>query len=144
MKISTKCRYGFRAVLQIAELYGSVPCKRKEIVKRQKLSDSYLENILIMLKSSGLIETTRGIKGGYVLSRPPEEITLLEIFIALEGPLQLVECVDLPEKCINSQECITRTVWKKLSDSWKAILSDMTLQSLLDQKNSTDCHNFCI
>ncbi|MFP4015222.1 MAG: RrF2 family transcriptional regulator [Chitinispirillaceae bacterium] len=137
MKLSTKCRYGLRAVLQIAQT-GDVPCKRKHIASEQELSDSYLENILIMLKSKGIIATTRGVNGGYILGRDPSSITLLEVITALEGPLVLVECVGKSDTCGKSLACTARSVWQELSASWNRILGKTTLQDLLDRKNRNE------
>ncbi|MFP4164895.1 MAG: RrF2 family transcriptional regulator [Chitinispirillaceae bacterium] len=137
MKLSTKCRYGLRAVLQIAEA-GDRPSKRRDIAAEQNLSDSYLENILIMLKSEGIISTTRGVKGGYVLGRDPSSITLLEIVTALEGPLDLVDCVGDSKVCGKSLDCVARSVWQELSASWNKTLGGITLKDLLERKKRNE------
>lgn len=137
MKLSTKCRYGLRAVLQIAQA-GDVPCKRKHIASEQDVSDSYLENILIMLKSDGIITTTRGVNGGYILGRDPSSITLLEIITALEGPLDLVDCVGNSDVCGRSLACTARSVWQELSASWNKILGGTTLKDLLDRNSRNE------
>ena len=134
MKLSTKSRYGLRAVIEIAKTFGSVPAKRKNVAANQGISDSYLENILIVLKNNRIIETTRGVKGGYVLSRPPREITVLEIINALEGPLDLVDCVNSNATCAKTDTCATRTIWKELADAWNSILGKMTLQDVLERE----------
>lgn len=135
MKFSTKTRYGLRAVLEIAR-NESCPLKRKEIAAIQEVSDSYLENILIVLKSNRIIETIRGANGGYVLSRSPSQITVMEIVEALEGPLDLVECTFSPSVCRKSDQCITRSIWKELADSWRSILGNKTIADLLEKEMS--------
>lgn len=135
MKFSTKTRYGLRAVLEIAR-NGDCPLKRKEIAAIQEVSDSYLENILIVLKSNRIIETIRGANGGYVLSRSPSQITVMEIVEALEGPLDLVECTFSPSVCRKSDQCITRSIWKELADSWRSILGNKTIADLLEKEMS--------
>jgi Rrf2 family protein len=105
MKLSAKARYRLRAITEIAKSYGGAPAKRKDIAEKQGLSDSYLENILIVLKNIRLIETTRGSNGGYVLCRPPSQISVLEIVEALEGQLDLVECVFSAKSCEKS-DCV--------------------------------------
>ena len=134
MKLSTKSRYGLRAVIEIAKTYGSTPAKRKNVAANQGISDSYLENILIVLKNNRIIETTRGVKGGYVLSKPPREITVLEVVNSLEGPLDLVDCVGSNATCAKTDTCATRTIWKELADAWQAILGRMTLQDVIDRE----------
>lgn len=144
MKLSTKARYGLRAITEIAKFYGGAPAKRKEIAERQGLSDSYLENLLIVLKNIRIIETTRGSNGGYVLCRAPSEISVLEIVEALEGPLDLVECVSSSKSCEKSDRCSSRMVWRELSELWRKSLSSKTLQDLLDQENAAQSLDYCI
>lgn len=136
MKLSTKSRYGLRAVMEIAKVYGAAPAKRKNIAASQEISDSYLENILIVLKNCRIIETSRGINGGYILCRSPKDISVLEIVTALEGPLDLVDCVGAEKACMKSQTCATRTVWKELADSFQTILGRLTLQDLIEREGS--------
>lgn len=144
MKLSTKARYGLRAITEIAKSYGGAPAKRKKIAEKQGLSDSYLENLLIVLKNIRIIETTRGSNGGYVLCRAPSEISVLEIVEALEGPLDLVECVSSSKSCEKSDRCSARMVWSELSELWRKSLSAKTLQDLLDQENSAQYLDYCI
>ena len=134
MKLSTKSRYGLRAVIEIAKTFGSTPAKRKNVAAQQGISDSYLENILIVLKNNRIIETTRGVNGGYVLSRSPKEITVLEVVDSLEGPLDLVDCVSSNSACSKTDTCATRTIWKELADAWKSILGNITLQDVIDRE----------
>ncbi|KMQ51366.1 Iron-sulfur cluster regulator IscR [Chitinispirillum alkaliphilum] len=134
-----------RAILNVAESYGSASsCKRKDIAESENISDSYLENILIILKTGGLIKTIRGAKGGYQLSRAPWEISLLEIVHSLEGPLDLVDCVGSPISCERQPDCVTHLLWKDLSESWQMILKKRTLQDLLDLKNQGKRIDFVI
>jgi len=144
MKLSTKARYGLRAVIEIARQFGGTPSKRKDVAVAQDISDSYLENILIVLKNSKIIETTRGANGGYVLCRHPSEITVLDVVNALEGPLNLVECVDSPESCKKSDNCCTRDIWKMMSESWKSTLGNISLQDVIENDNEKKCLNYCI
>ncbi len=144
MKLSTKSRYGLRAVIEIAKSYGSYPAKRKNIASSQGISDSYLENILINLKNNRIIDTARGVNGGYVLSRAPQDITLLEIVNALEGPLDLVECVGSKAACAKTETCIARSVWKELSDSLKSILGNITLQDVIEREKMISAATYVI
>ena len=144
MKLSTKSRYGLRAVVQIAKSYGVAPSKRKDIASIQGLSISYLENILIVLKNSRIIDTTRGVNGGYVLCRQPSAVSVLDVVNALEGPLNLVECVDSPAECENAETCAARTVWKELVECWRERLGKLTLQDLLDREHAICNSNYAI
>jgi Rrf2 family transcriptional regulator, cysteine metabolism repressor len=144
MRLSTKSRYGLRAVIEIAKVYGSAPAKRREVASSQGISDSYLENILIVLKNSRIVETTRGINGGYVLSRPPREITVLEVITALEGPLDLVECVTTDTACTKTAHCAARSIWVELAQSWKTMLGNLTLQDMINREEALFVPTFTI
>lgn len=135
MKLSTKCRYGARAIIEIAKFYNNGYIKRKDIVKNQEIPDSYLENILVTLKNAGLIVTVRGSSGGYALSKPPSEISLLDIVRALEGNHVIVDCLSNPLLCNRIDTCATRGVWKKLQESKESILDSVTLQKIIDDEN---------
>ncbi len=136
MKLSTGCRYGIRALLEIARQYGQQPVTRREIGYRQSISPSYLENILLLLKKSGLITSVRGARGGFSLARAPTKINLLEIFRVLEGPLEPVNCLVNPKSCERFPQCVTRTVWQQMYTASEKILRDTTIQTLLDRENN--------
>jgi len=144
MKLSTKCRYGLRAVLDIARKYGKSPVKRKDIAKKEGISSSYLENILLVLRNHKIVETTRGVNGGYVLSRPPSAISTYEIVDALEGPLSLVDCVDDPQGCETSGGCVNRTEWCEAAKAVRDVLKKISLQELLDREEKTGPLDYCI
>lgn len=145
MKLSTKARYGLRASVEIAKTYGaSAPAKRKDIAARQNISDSYLENILIVLKNSRIVETTRGANGGYVLCREPSKITVYEVVTALEGPMDLVECVGNTGSCDKTSQCAAHSVWKELADQWRATLEKISLKDMLDREKVLGSQNYSI
>jgi Rrf2 family protein len=144
MKLSTKARYGLRAITEIAKTYGDVPAKRKDIAEKQGISDSYLENLLIVLKNIRLVETTRGSNGGYVLCRPPSKITVLEIVEALDGPLDLVDCISDEKNCEKSKKCSARVVWEEMSRLLRQNLGQKTIQDLLDIENAAQCPDYSI
>src|SRR3954463_14486856 len=87
MRISSKGEYGLRALLDLAQRYGEGPVQSHDIQERQGIDENYLNQILISLRKAGLIESVRGPQGGHRLARPPAQITLLEVVVALEGPL---------------------------------------------------------
>lgn len=134
MKISTKCRYGIRAVIEIAKNHSKYPTKRKDISEKQNIPNSYLENILIALKHNNIVVSVRGAGGGFMLKRDPEYITLLEVFEALQGSLVLLECIESPSICERSSKCIVRPVWVEMQEAQKKVLRKVTVKDLLEDE----------
>lgn len=147
MKLSTKGRYATRLMLDLSMHYGQGPIFLKDIAQRQDISDKYLGQIIIPLKNSGLVNSTRGARGGYTLAREPASITLKEVLEVVEGNLSLVECVSNPKICPKSQSCINRDVWVKLSEDMIHTLESITLAQLIEKqsvKQSDDVSFYCI
>jgi Rrf2 family protein len=134
MKLSTRCRYGTRALTQIARNHGSGPTKRKDIARDHELSKGYLENILSALRTRRIVKAVRGADGGFVLGRDPSQITLLEVAEALEGTIAPVECVVDPARCERSSSCAARRVWKRLYDAQVGVLSGITLRDMVEME----------
>lgn len=130
MKISTKVRYGMRAMIELARRNNEAPVMLGIIAKNQDLSEKYLEQLFTMLRNAGLVKSERGNKGGYRLARKPEEISALEIFEALNGPLELVECSVNKECCDRFSNCDTAGLWKEISDFLKKTLMSKNLEEL--------------
>ena len=137
MKLSTRTRYGTRAMVEIAKNYGKGPVKRRDITKTQGISHSYLENILIVLKTKGLVSTVRGAEGGFVLEKPPSQITLYEIVTALEGSIAPVDCIEQPSLCARTPRCAGRFAWRKLHEAQSNVLMSITLSQLVDVERDT-------
>jgi Rrf2 family transcriptional regulator, cysteine metabolism repressor len=131
MFISTKTRYGFRFMVNLGLRYGNGVVQIKEVAAKEKISIKYLEHIASILKLSGLIKVERGAKGGYYLSRAPENISLREVMEVLEGSLQLIECSNPEYICELRDQCVMTDFWQKLSDHIKNYLEPMTLNDLL-------------
>jgi Rrf2 family protein len=137
MKISTKGRYGTRAILEIARRYGQSPIKRSEIAESQSVPDSYLENILIALKKAGLIRTIRGAHGGYQLAKSPDDISVLDIVEVLEGTIVPVSCIEENRSdCIRNGRCVTRQIWNEMYDAIRSVLGKYSLKDLLEQEQT--------
>src|SRR4030042_5587419 len=102
MKLSTRTRYGTRALLELALHKGEGPVFLKDIARQQQISLSYLEHLIAPLIASGIIRSTKGPKGGVSLVRNPGEIKLSAVTQLLEGPMAPVECIDNPEVCRRS------------------------------------------
>jgi Rrf2 family protein len=132
MKISTRTRYGMRAILELALAYKAGPLQIKVIAERQNISNKYLEQIIAMIRSAGLVRSIRGPHGGYVLARPPQDIKLSDIFRVLEGPVLTVECVENKEACAVYADCITRRLWIEVNDAILNVLTDKTLADLVE------------
>lgn len=138
MKLSTRSRYGLRAVLELAIEYGEKPLQIKTIADREDISNKYLEQLMSTLKSSGLVRSIRGPKGGYLLAKAPSEVKLSHVFLALEGPLAMAECIEHPEFCVRCSDCVTRQVWAEIHDAMMGVLESQTLQDLVDKAKSGD------
>ncbi|MCD4669440.1 MAG: Rrf2 family transcriptional regulator [Actinomycetia bacterium] len=133
IRLSTKGRYGTRAMLELALNYGSGSILLREIAKKQEISVRYLEQIIPGLKTANLVNSNRGARGGYYLAKPPEDITIKEIIDALEGPLKLVECVDDPDICERTDLCVTRDLWDEINRKIDELFASRTLQDLVEK-----------
>jgi Rrf2 family protein len=136
MKISTKTRYGLRALIYIAEnasRNNEKLVRIKEISEAQNLSVQYLEQILFKLKKNNIIVGKRGPHGGYRLGKKPEDINVLEVFQVLETDLKMVKCDKGNENCVGAG-CKTVYLWKKLDDAMKNILEETTLDELMSSE----------
>lgn len=133
MKLSTKGRYGLRALVDLALHEKTEPVSLGSIAKRQDISEGYLEQLMRKLKNAGLIESVRGVQGGYRLKKEPEEISIGEILRALEGDLRPVDCDGFSEGgCDRADACVTKYIWKKINDSVQETVDHITLQELLE------------
>ncbi|MFU0823984.1 RrF2 family transcriptional regulator [Clostridium sp.] len=135
MKLSTKGRYGVKAMVDLAIRYGGNPVSIKSIAERQNLSEFYLEQLFAPLRRAKLIKSIRGAQGGYILSRPPKDITVADIINVLEGPIEISSCLDKAE-CDNMDICPTRLLWEKIRKSIDDVTSSITLQDMADDYNN--------
>ena len=131
MKLSTKGRYGVKAMVDLALNYGTAPVSIKTISKRQNISEYYLEQLFSPLRKADLIKSIRGAQGGYVLNREPKDIKISDIIYVLEGPIEVSDCVD-GSSCDNLQYCATRILWKKIQDSIDSVIKSITLQDIIN------------
>lgn len=136
MKLSTKGRYGLRAVLDLAINGETEAVALSGIAERQGISISYLEQLIAKLKKAGIVTSIRGAQGGYLLAKKPEEISVGDILRALEGDLNIVDCAEIVgsgETCSGSDLCVTKYVWMRISDSINNTVDTMMLSELLDE-----------
>jgi Rrf2 family cysteine metabolism transcriptional repressor len=136
MKLSTRTRYGTRALLELALHSGEGPVFLKDIARKQQISLAYLEHLITPLISGGIIRSTTGPKGGVTLARKPEEIKLSEITLLLEGSVAPVECVDHPEVCDRAEFCVTREVWGRRKSAMDGVLGSTTLKDLVERQKT--------
>lgn len=131
MKLSTKGRYGVKAMVDLAINYGKNPIPIKSISSRQNISEYYLEQLFSMLRKAELINSIRGSNGGYILAKNPKDITVYQILEVLEGPIEISTCLE-SDGCNNIDCCATRMVWKKIKDSIDSVTTSITLQDIVD------------
>jgi Rrf2 family protein len=131
VKLTTRGRYGLRAMLELARCFDGPPVLMSTLAARERLSRKYLHALLAALKSAGLVYSVRGAGGGFRLSKPPSDIHLGEILQAVEGPLSLVECVTCADACDRARDCTARRVWQELSGVIEAALEGITLGNLI-------------
>jgi len=134
LKLSTRTRYGTRALLELALRQGQGPVLLKDIARQQQISLPYLEHLVAPLIAGGVIRSAKGPKGGISLARDPEDIKLSEITRLLEGSLAPVECVDNPRACRRSGACATRDVWSRLKEAMDGVLEATTLKDLAEKQ----------
>jgi len=130
MKLSTKGRYATRILLCISRLQGDQPVPKKRISEQEGISTDYIEQIIVPLKNAGLVNSVRGLRGGFRLAKSPDKITVYDILSASEGDINLVGC--LAEGCSRSDSCVVQRVWQGASDVLQEYFSKITLKELKD------------
>ena len=140
MKLTTKTRYGVRALFDMAFHAGTLPVQVKDISRRQEISPRYLEQIFQVLKKAGLLRSKRGPQGGYALARPPAEITLLDIITATEGRISLLDCTEEgtgkkgeAAPCERMNQCATQSLWAEAGQHLEAYFASVTLKDICDK-----------
>lgn len=126
-----------RAMLDLAVNNGeNEPVLMRDVAARQDLSEKYLEQVLIPLRNAGLVRSVRGARGGYMLTRSPSQINLLEIVEACIGDVAMVDCVEDPEYCQRIDGCATFVIWKELTQAMRESLEGKTLSDLVGIQRS--------
>lgn len=135
MKLSKRARYGLRLMVELAYHQDKGMIQLNEIAKKEDISMKYLSLLIIPLRSAGLVQSTRGAHGGYVLAKAAKDITVGQIVNILEGDLTLVECTTNPAFCKRISTCVTSNVWKQLSRVMIDFLNSITLADLARDMN---------
>lgn len=137
VRLSTKSRYGLRALFDIAYNAGNQPAQIKDISRRQEISPRYLEQIFQSFKKAGILRSKKGPQGGYFLTRKPEQITVRQVIEAAEGDTLLVACAcEAPKgkgRCTMNGQCVTQTVWCEATTHLNSFFDSMTLQNLCER-----------
>lgn len=133
MKLSTKGRYGLRALIDLALYSENETVSIQSIARRQNSSDSYLEQLMRKLRSAGLIVSVRGAQGGYKLARPANEISVGDVLRALEGSLEAVTCGGEDNSCQGADLCVTKFVWERINSSIRDTVDSIKLSQLVEE-----------
>ena len=136
MKLSTKGKYGLKAMFELALSSNGEPVSLKYIAKQQGISDQYLEQIFSILKKAGLVKSVRGAQGGYYISKEASEITVADILKVLEGDMAFTECLLDKDLCENFDSCATKYVWAKIKESIEEVTNSISLQDMIDDYKS--------
>ena len=138
MKLSTKGRYGMKAMFDLALHGDKSPLPLKTIAERQEISEAYLEQLISSLRKAGLVNSVRGSQGGYKLAYPPEEITVGSVIRTLEGSMAPSACVteEKPLDCKKADSCVIRPIWEKMRESVDNVIDSITLQDMLEDYNN--------
>lgn len=138
MKLSTKGRYGLRALIDLAVYSEESAVSISSIAAREHISESYLEQLVAKLKKAGLVKSIRGAGGGYMLARPAEEISVGDILRALEGNLEAVACAGLDAEggCEEADFCVTKYVWQRINDSITQAVDEIKLSQLVEESKA--------
>ena len=136
MNLSQKCQYAVRAVLELAKQYGRGPVAISQIAANQAIPQRFLENILNELKPTGLIESRRGIQGGYLLAKDPATITVGEIIRLVEGPLDPVKCIGDKNSpcCPLKSNCSLIHLWNRAKAAVEAVYDGTSFRDLVEEE----------
>lgn len=136
MTLSQKCQYAVRALLELSKSYGEGPMRIHAIARKQSIPPRFLENILNELKSTGLIESRRGAKGGYLLTKDPAEITVGDVIRLVDGPLEPVKCTGEQNSvmCPFNQKCSLISLWNKAKAAVEDVYDNATFKELAEEE----------
>lgn len=138
MKITTKGRYGLRALIDLAKYSEIEPVSINSIATRQGISERYLEQLMTLLKKAGIIKSIRGAGGGYVLAKDMSEISVGDVLRALEGSLEPVECAGFHQEspCEAAGGCVTKYVWQRINESINQTVNEINLKQLVEESKA--------
>ncbi len=136
MKMSTKGRYAVMALIDIGGQDSDRPVSLAEIAERQDISQEYLEQLFGKLRRAGLVTSSRGPGGGYVLARPPADIQVSEIVLAVDEELRVTRCEgDAVQGCVKGQQCVAHDLWSSLGRQMMYFLESVSLEDVVEKRN---------
>jgi Rrf2 family protein len=149
MNISQKCQYAIRALLELSKHHGNSPLKSGDIAARQAVPVRFLEVILNELKTSGLVQARRGVRGGFLLACKPEELTVGKVIRLVDGPFDPVSCTGDGGKtaCPLREGCSLIELWMRAKNAIETVYDGTTFQDLVDREqvlDRTSVSNYCI
>ncbi|MDR3555456.1 MAG: Rrf2 family transcriptional regulator [Syntrophobacteraceae bacterium] len=133
MKLSTRSRYGVRLMLDLACHCGEGPVQLGAVARRQGIGVKYLEQIAVRLRKANYLRSVRGPKGGHLLARPPEQISVADVVTVLEGGLKLTDCIKPDGECDRWEQCVTRIIWAEATQAFLEKLQATSLRDLMDR-----------
>ena len=133
MKISYKGDYALKTLLELALNYNKGVLSINELAKKGDIPDKFLEQVLLVLKKGGFVDSKRGVNGGYFLARPPESITIGEVVRFIEGPVEPVACVgkEVYENCKDFKTCVFRDIWEQVYTATSLVIDTITFAELV-------------
>lgn len=134
IKISTKGRYGLKILFDLAYYGDGKPISLSSIAERNDLPLNYLEQIMMKLKKTDMINSVRGAYGGYVLNKPASQITVKDVLVVLEGPFDLTDCLTDEHVCDKTKYCSTRLIYQKITEKINEVTAEITLQDMVDDR----------
>jgi len=141
MRISMRADYGARAMIDLAQRHGQGLTQTAEIAARQRIPESYLEQLLAALRKAGLVRSVRGPAGGHELARAAADVTLGDVLDVLEGITTPSSCMDDTGACTVSASCVLQDVWCGLADSYRKMVHGITFESLADRQSERESRN---
>lgn len=136
MKFSARVSYALRAAIMLADKYGGGPVLGKEISEAETLPAAYLEQIMAALRRAEIVTGTRGAKGGYVLQRAPEQITVTELIEAVDGPIQLSDCPGGAACCASPEQCVLTGLFAEGEQALRSVFDGVSLAQLLERRTN--------
>ena len=133
-RISTRIRYGLRALLELSKDENGKPVNLHNIAEKQNISHKYLESIFKLLKNNNIVRSVLGPGGGYQLKISPDKLTLYKIIMAIDGPFSTTDCVIDPLTCENTDYCPARMFWVELQENIVLFLKSKTLRDIMNKK----------
>ena len=135
MLFSTRTGYSIRALYELARNYGSGPISISYMSEKQKIPETYLEQLLYILKGSDIVEGVRGVNGGYILTKAPKDVNLADILKLTEGKNNIMKCMQGEDKCLIRDVCPAHDILNDIQVSVYNVLAAISLQDIVDKNN---------